>query len=176
MDFDTYTADGLTRKLHAELKKDEVDTELVTRINKELRNRSPLNQPQMSVDEQIYWILKDINFEKIQKAMEAVGWSWGGSRVPTITELIHSAENRLRSVAEAEQSEYPHFFSSTGGFHAERSIYDGVMCLSLKFVISGWDMDYDCVTGDNYSDTPYKPNWTVDDVATITMEDEEREI
>ena len=101
----------------------------------------------MRFSETINLNLKDTNFKKIQQAMEAIGWTWGGGRAPTIIELIHSAENQLIRVAATEQCDYPSYFSTSGGFHAERNIYDGVMCLSLKFVIAGWDMDCDWFYG-----------------------------
>lgn len=175
MNYPTYTTDGLTKKLHRELKKGEVDTELVTRINNEIKSRLVNPSTQMSPKEQIYWILKDTNFERIHQAMIALDWSWGGGRTPTIIELIHSAENLLNKVAHAEEGDYQTFYTSTGGLHAEKTIWDGVMCLSLKFVVSGWEMDYDSVTCDNYSDKPAPDNWDSVDVGTWVYNEEEEE-
>lgn len=105
----------------------------------------------MSTNEQIYWIIEDINFELILKYLNSSGWE------TSIDDLKTTAMAMLNEISTWEENDYGYCLHIRGNFHARREIIDGIMCLSLSFVITSWDMDYDCVTSNNYSgDIKYK--------------------
>lgn len=158
MEFPTYTYKGLQTKLHSELNKSNIDKELISRITTELKNRPLLTLPQMSAKEQIHWILEDIDFDLIKKYYEAFSNRYHNRiiDITSIERLKETASDLLNEISTWEENDYGHSDYRRGHFHARREIIDGVMCLSLDFVITSWDMDYDCVTSSKYSDEKYE--------------------
>lgn len=163
MKFNTYTTKGLTNLIYLEFKKKSPNIKLISDINNEINDRKLKKIDLMTIDEQIYWILIDMDFELIERTLNNMK-SYKNN--PTTTyELISEGKELLRRVAYSGQGDYVTSSISTGYFQAKRDIYDGVLCLSLKFVISSWDMEYDFVTNpDNYSDCKYDNNWTIGDI------------
>lgn len=46
------------------------------------------------------------------------------------------------------------------------------MCLSLKFVLADWDMEYDSIIRpNNYSNCEYNSNWTIEDILNENEEE-----
>lgn len=157
MEFKTYTYKGLLIKLHQEVMKDEMDIDLVKSISEELNNRSLLKMPQMSPKEQIHWIMDDMNWDRIVKVEEFIKLETGEPFLPVTTKAMKRyALDALNSVVEIDEMEYETVTTTRGRFEATRSIYDGIMCLSLNYIVSGWFMDYDCVISENYSDDKYE--------------------
>lgn len=78
--------------------------------------------------------MSNFDFEKVRKAMLAVGWRMmqedGAMRIPTIYQLIKQAEQCLRVCAKHYREKESHC-SQIGGFQAH--LYDDV--LTLDFVL-----------------------------------------
>jgi len=136
---------------------DDMDTKLIGRITQELDSRSLLKIPQMSPKEQIHWIMEDINWDRVRRVEEFIKLETGQPFLPiTIDGMKHQATTILDSLCGMDENDYETNWTQRGNFVATRSIYDGVCCISLKYVVAGWDMDYDCVTSQNYDDEEYK--------------------
>jgi len=151
MDFNTYTSKGLTHLLHEELNNTNINSDLVKRINIELKRRIESNQFQMSVEEQIHWIIMDTNFEQIHDIEEFLMLNNGKPFKPTtINGLMLVVKEMLIRIANTVENDDGYSSYKIGNFLVEKTIYDGVMCLSFKHVVGGWDMDYDAVTSQNY--------------------------
>jgi len=151
MEFRTYTNKGLTRILHEELNNTVVNAELVKRVNAELQDRLNTNQYQMSLNEQVHWIMMDTDFEKVQRVEEFLKLESGAPFItPTVSEIMSKVKDMLLKIGNENEGDYEGRYNQRGNFIVERHIYDGVMCLSFKHVIASWDMDYDAVTSDNY--------------------------
>lgn len=94
--------------------------------------------------EDIEDILDEFDFHKVQKAMEALNWTWATSDgVPTIGELRRCAR-RLLNYAVQVDSSFPDYSTATGGFEVSRNLYPNhaKRYYSLKFVVSEWN-NYD---------------------------------
>lgn len=94
--------------------------------------------------EDIEHILDEFDFHKVQKAMEALNWTWATSDgIPDIGELRKTARYLLNFCYNADATE-PTFVTGTGGFEASRDMFvgDAKRYYSLKFVVSGWN-NYD---------------------------------
>jgi len=128
------------------------------------------NKPEtysMDMDKQINIILDEFDFDKVANVMEYLQWTWvkkinfsknkdGGVIVnsmvitqPSVDELKKRAYGLLKDVWMCDECE-PISSVSTGGFNAERCIYDGKKQLSLTFILSEWCLDYDAVRDSNY--------------------------
>ncbi len=90
--------------------------------------------------EQVEDILDEFDFQKVQKAMEALDWNYFDSvdKVPTIGELRKMARGLLNHVYSADPS--PNDMAGSGGFEATRymDIGDATKYLALKFVVTEW--------------------------------------
>lgn len=92
-------------------------------------------------------ILEEFDFERVQFAMEALNWTWRGSkRSPTLSQLQETAENLLISAIDGIQKELDmkpdvSYLAGTGGFEATAALGEDLKLsyLSLKFVITEWD-------------------------------------
>ena len=95
----------------------------------------------MSMYEEIEDILDHFNFEKVKKAMDALEWKYWDSEEDTVSiyELRKMARRLLIDVYNASNSD--HWYSSSGGFGAERWMYPGdtKKYLYLKFVVAEWN-------------------------------------
>lgn len=82
-----------------------------------------------ATQEQIEMILDDINFNKIQKGMESVGWEWSSlERTPTASELRKVAKGLLYKLSKQDENINE---LSMGGFRAKRS--GGIYKLEFVF-------------------------------------------
>ena len=90
-------------------------------------------------EKQIEYILDFVDFDKIQKAMQAMDWTWAGSAfgVPQVWELKSTARKMLtRVVSIAKRSASP-VSLETGGFVAFYNPEEDF--LELKFVLDSSD-------------------------------------
>ena len=111
-------------------------------------------------DEQIKIILEETDFDKIFDVMNYLRWEWMyrdeddnvNFRVPDLETIKKTAKQCLEDVWNIEETgEDQFYFSGTGGFTAYKFVFDGLRCLSLKFELTGWNMDYEDVQNENYS-------------------------
>lgn len=65
-------------------------------------------------DQKIETVMAAFNFEKVHKAMVALGWTWQDKDVPTISQLKETARKLLKNSSENEFGNI-----MTGGFKAE---------------------------------------------------------
>jgi len=104
----------------------------------------------VSTEQQIEDIMAEVNFEKIHKTMVALDWKWSKDtmRVPTVDEIKEEGLYLLNRAAELEvDTELPVSYASCGGLYARKIVYHDVVLLELSFCVSGWDCDWDYVTG-----------------------------
>lgn len=156
MEFPTYTIEGLRKLLFMKIKHDPTDVDYIQRIRNEIDRRPYVNC--MCPQEQIFHIIKNTDFNRIQKVKTILDARYGHRyEIPSIDRLKADAEELLNKAAYAAQSDYESMSYATGGLKAERFITDGVLTLSLDFIVSGWEMDYDAVRATtNYSDVKYE--------------------
>jgi hypothetical protein len=87
--------------------------------------------------ESIEDILDRFDFQRVQKAMEALDWHWVDAEegLPSIAELRRQARGLLEDVYRYQDS--PSITIGCGGFEATRSMEVGSLTkyLSLKFVV-----------------------------------------
>ena len=92
---------------------------------------------------QIDDIIENFNFEKVEKIMTLLAWTWfrSPSGVPTIEELKRQSKKMLKDVYEhAESNDDSSISLRTGGFRAQAtSFIDGDISLSLSFEVATWD-------------------------------------
>lgn len=89
--------------------------------------------PPLDKDKAIREVMKNFDFVKVKKAMDALGWKWALSGgVPSLYQIEADALYKLEQVC---------FGSSkciwSGGFFAELDEKEQV--LSLKFILTGWE-------------------------------------
>ena len=98
----------------------------------------PLPDPTPELVEQA---MKRINFERIQTAMQAVGWNyWGESEAPSIETLRAKARGLLETVAEEKRDGVE---IQSGGFRAS---WYSPNTLVLSFVLESGDASWRPVT------------------------------
>lgn len=89
----------------------------------------------MTHDEIVEQAISGFDFEKVRKAMLAVGWMWHGDFVPTVDELKAEAERMIRRLlAEPERVRS----TECGGLFVRR-FHDGdYQCdgLELRFIMA----------------------------------------
>ena len=87
-------------------------------------------------------ILDDFDFYRVQKAMQALNWTWAstGAEVPDIGDLRRVARQLLNQVYVALDVQ-DEFSVATGGFKAEGRMFtrSNKKYLRLDFIISTWD-------------------------------------
>lgn len=87
-------------------------------------------------------ILDDFDFYKVQKAMQALNWTWSSTEpfVPELGELRRTAR-QLLSQAYVALDVQDEFSVSTGGFKASGRVFprSSKKYLRLEFIISSWD-------------------------------------
>jgi len=83
-----------------------------------------------SREEQIKFIIEQMDFDKINKVMDFLGWTWRcdaeGRRTPTAKELKIAAVHCINQAWDSEDKIY-----NSGGFECE--VINGI--IELKFVI-----------------------------------------
>lgn len=122
----------------------------------------------MDMKTQINHILDNFNFERVAAVMDFLDWTWTKNNkpirdeddniigfdldcsVPTPDEMKHDAYTFLKKVWEADETVELATYSS-GGFVAERRIYDGKKQLTLRFELAHWEMEYEAIRDPDYS-------------------------
>ena len=86
-------------------------------------------------------ILDSFDFQRVQKAMEALAWHWTGAEngLPSVAELRRQARSLLEYVYRYRDS--PCITQGCGGFEATRIMEVGDLkkYLSLKFIVEEGD-------------------------------------
>lgn len=103
-------------------------------FDQELDPEIKTGKPETPVD-LIDYIIDDFNFEKVNAAMQAVGWRWACGdqctlETPSVEKLRNKAKELLTKVIAERKSDYHAI--GTGGFIAEADEHG----LSLKFVLA----------------------------------------
>ena len=97
-------------------------------------------------------VLAHFDFEKVKQTMDALDWTWRGSKeTPTIQELKECAEERMNEAVEqvlSEKNKESHkvaWISDTGGFKAMawKTKNGKLKRVQLEFIVSDWDSDND---------------------------------
>jgi hypothetical protein len=84
-------------------------------------------------------IMDNFNFDRVEKAMKATNWTWGGAEngIPTQSELRQRARSLLKEVSTKNVTEDSfRWYIATGGFKATK-YYDGE--LELEFIMASWE-------------------------------------
>jgi hypothetical protein len=99
----------------------------------------------ISKQEAIEEIIKNFNWNRVNKAMIALDWKWAadeGYEIPTIGDLVILALNLLHSSYDGAMKEKTNYTNATGGFYARafvdeetKDIYE----LRLSFELCNWD-------------------------------------
>jgi len=101
----------------------------------------------------IDYIIEEFNFDKVQLAMEYLCWRWRGEDV-TIDMLKETAIELLKDAARCRLNDHKDehwelgIICSTGGLQATAHCDEDktkITNLDLKFVISEWDADLECL-------------------------------
>ena len=121
----------------------DIDNEWVDRVRPD--SVSKVNDPKNEIED----ILDCFDFERVKKVMDFLEWKWASlNDVPEIWDLRKCARNLLTIVCEGVMSkaknnpdETAEYYTATGGFHAEATIYpdESKVYLKIFFVISDWD-------------------------------------
>jgi hypothetical protein len=152
--FDFYSNNGLGKLLVTSYMDNNV--KLSTEIIKELKVRSNYVGYIMGKSEQIKIIIEEVDFEKIQKVMKHLDWTWysaahiGKTGPPDIDDLRRTAFKLLEDIWNTEEG-FPEMSTSIGGFVASRQIYNGIPSLKLVFELTNWGFDEDDLKSPNYS-------------------------
>jgi len=107
-----------------------------------------LEQPKENdIDDMIKDIMDEFEFDKVERAMEALNWKWRGE-TPAIYELREEAERLLRGAAKSRLSDFKDthhdvaIINGCGGFEAKAWCDEGktkIIGLDLAFVVESWD-------------------------------------
>lgn len=97
-----------------------------------------------SFDEQKQEIMDNFDWARVHKTMKLLKWTWATSaqknRIPSIAEIKRVAEDHLMSLYTSEYFvNEEDCSSSSGGFSARKE--NGY--LSLSFVVTDWDTNYE---------------------------------
>ena len=94
-------------------------------------------------------ILKEFDFEKCQKVMKHLQWSWFPETIaPSIDRMKESARQRLRDaidMAKKNKCSKSTYFSSSGGLRGNAWVnrFGQIEAVRLEFVLTEWDSDGD---------------------------------
>ncbi len=92
-------------------------------------------------------ILNEFDFDKVERAMEALNWKWRGE-TPTLYDLREEALRLLRGAAKSRLGDFKdtHYdvaiINACGGFEAKAYCNENkteITGLDLAFVITSWD-------------------------------------
>jgi len=91
-------------------------------------------------DQQVSCILREFDFDKVQRVMQALDWSWfsrGNTASPNVDMLYSTAERLLVDVYAIAWRSANTSFIETGGFRAEATVVSEVdeILLELSFVV-----------------------------------------
>jgi hypothetical protein len=141
MDYSKYTVETLNKMLLTAVTNEEF--ELAAEIRDVINSRGGVDSF-MDLETQIKIILEGVDFDKIHSVMDFLDWKILGN-VPSVNGLKASAKKLLTDAWNIEEG---HEICSmeTGGMRVDRFIYDGMKMLRFKFILTGWEIDYDTVT------------------------------
>jgi hypothetical protein len=117
-------------------------------INKVLEQPEPLVK---NLDYMIEDIMDAFEFDKVERAMEALDWKWRG-QTPSIEDLREEAERLLRGAAESRLGAFKNahwevpILNACGGFEAKAWCDEEktkIVALDLVFVVESWDSSID---------------------------------
>ena len=109
-----------------------------------------LEQPESQVNDLEYMIrdiIDEFDFDKVERAMEALNWKWRGE-TPTLYDLREEALRLLRGAAKSRLGDFKDthhdvaIINATGGFEARAYCNENktkITGLDLAFVITSWD-------------------------------------
>jgi hypothetical protein len=113
-----------------------------------------LEQPEPEVKDLEYMIkniMNEFDFDKVERAMEALDWKWRGE-TPTIYDLREEAERLLRGAAQSRLGDFKNehhdvaIINGTGGFEAKAFCNEDktkITGLDLAFIVTSWDSSID---------------------------------
>ena len=84
-------------------------------------------------------ILDDFDFDRVQKVMEALQWTWHDTypEIPRISQMRKLARSLMKLCIEHEE-----YTTTTGGFWVQKRTFEGCPYYRIMFVVSEWD-NYD---------------------------------
>jgi hypothetical protein len=115
--------------------------------------KKPIRSPWQTESSLIEEIIDNFDFEKCQKVMEFLNWSWVSVGTPNVENLKDSARNRLRECIDACKSKNVKSDSgysvSSGGLKAtvSKNRYGHINWAELEFVLTDWGVDYEIQKG-----------------------------
>jgi hypothetical protein len=128
--------------------------EEVVQLQRLLGKLNPTKQVEVKVDPltiMVDDIIDEFNFEKVQKTMHALDWTWASIQmtVPSISELKNTARYLLINAYNMRQGEYKDTHPEvpvtcgTGGFTATALANEEgtVDWLKLQFVVTEWESE-----------------------------------
>lgn len=110
-------------------------------VYKETATKIDFTKNMKTSQDKIDTIMDNFNFTRVEQAMRATKWIWGGAEepdgIPTEPELRKCARRLLVDVSKKNVSEEDFRWSiSTGGFKASK-YHDGE--LELEFIMESWE-------------------------------------
>ena len=96
-------------------------------------------------------ILNEFDFDKVERAMEALNWKWRGE-TPTLYDLREEALRLLRGAAKSRLGDFKDthhdvaIINACGGFEARAYCNEDktkITGLDLAFVVTSWDSSID---------------------------------
>ena len=105
--------------------------------------RQDSDERESFIEQSLTEIISNFNFDKVQKVMEFLNWSWTTSEnpIPCVRELKECASPLLIKCYDYCITNKSQFETGTGGFIA-RGFYDEEtkqVWLKLSFSLAGWD-------------------------------------
>jgi len=105
--------------------------------------RQDSNERESFLDQSLNDIMSNFNFDKVQKVMEFLNWTWTYSEnpIPCVRELKECASRLLVECYDHCIKNQTRFETGTGGFIV-RGFYDGEnnkVFLKLVFSLAEWD-------------------------------------
>lgn len=94
-----------------------------------------------TVEQSIEEVLSNFDFDKVQRVMQFLKWSWFDVGIPNHYHLVKEAETLLKRVYTMASASEESAYSSTGGFTAACKKVDGVMLFKLYFSIDEYETD-----------------------------------
>jgi hypothetical protein len=117
-------------------------------VNKALEQPQPKEE---DLDGMIREIMNEFDFDKVERAMEALNWKWRGE-TPTLYDLRETAESLLRGAAQSRLGDFKNehhdvsIINGTGGFEAKAFCNEDktkITGLDLAFIVTSWDSNID---------------------------------
>lgn len=85
-------------------------------------------------------VLKNFDFEKVQKVMEFLNWRWDSlGRVPDAEEIKKQAKKLLKECEKLYKKDKKSHTVSTGGLQANVFDDSGEVCMVLSFILEEFE-------------------------------------